>query len=69
MVTLSVRVGGMVKVGEAFVTVENKSGQIVRLVFDAPDDVPIQRVERKVSLPISYGISGRARRQLKNSAE
>ena len=44
MLKLELRVGESVKIGDATVTLEDKSGKIARLSIDAAKSVPIQRV-------------------------
>ncbi len=44
MLKIEIRVGESVKIGDATVTLEDKSGKIARLSIDAPKSVPIQRM-------------------------
>ncbi len=44
MLKLELRVGESVKIGDAVVTLEDKSGRIARLAIEADKSVPIQRV-------------------------
>jgi sRNA-binding carbon storage regulator CsrA len=58
MLNLHVRVGETVKIGDvATVTVEQKSGQMVRLVFDADRSLPITIVEPGKKA-VSWGLTG-----------
>lgn len=58
MLNLNVRIGETVKIGDvATVTVENKSGQSVRLVFSADKSVPITIVD-PAKQQVSWGITG-----------
>ena len=45
MLKLELRVGESVKIGDAIVTLEDKSGRIARLAIQADKSVPIQRVQ------------------------
>lgn len=45
MLKLELRVGESVKIGDAMVTLEDKSGKIARLSIEADKSVPIQRVQ------------------------
>jgi len=44
LLKLELRVGESVKIGDAVVTLEDKSGRIARLAIEADKSVPIQRV-------------------------
>jgi ABC-type transporter Mla subunit MlaD len=60
MLTLTVRVGQSVKIGDvATVKVEEKSGQAVRLTFDADRSVPIRRIpDAPRREDATYGLTG-----------
>ena len=45
MLKLELRVGESVKIGEAVITLEDKSGRIARLAIQADKSVPIHRVQ------------------------
>lgn len=45
MLKLELRVGESVKIGDAVVTLEDKSGRVARLAIQADKSVPIQRVQ------------------------
>ncbi len=45
MLKLELRVGESVKIGDAIVTLEDKSGRIARLAIQADKSVPIHRVQ------------------------
>lgn len=45
MLKLELRVGESVKIGDATITLEDKSGKIARLSIQADKSVPIQRVQ------------------------
>lgn len=45
LLKLELRVGESVKIGDAIVTLEDKSGRIARLAIQAEKSVPIQRVQ------------------------
>ena len=64
MFTLSVGVGETVRAGDCNITVRDKSGQRIKLVFDAPDGVPIHIITHPAKA-VSYGITGKIRRELK----
>ncbi len=44
MLKLELRVGESVKIGDAVVTLEDKSGKVARLAIDADKSVPIMRI-------------------------
>lgn len=43
MLKIELKVGESVRIGDAVVTLEDKSGRVARLAIDAPRSVPIQR--------------------------
>ena len=45
MLKLELRVGESVKIGDAVVTLEDKSGKVARLAIEADKSVPIVRVQ------------------------
>lgn len=45
MLKLEIRVGESIKIGNATVTLEEKSGKIARLSIEADKSIPIQRVQ------------------------
>lgn len=45
MLVIELRVGESVKIGDATVTLEDKSGKTARLSIEAPRSVPIQRLQ------------------------
>lgn len=45
MLKIELKVGESVKIGEAVVTLEDKSGRVARLAIEAPRSVPIQRTK------------------------
>jgi sRNA-binding carbon storage regulator CsrA len=49
---IEIRVGESVKIGDATVTLEDKSGKIARLSIDAPKSVPIQRMQQTIMAQI-----------------
>lgn len=46
MLVIELRVGEAVRIGQATVTLEDKSGKVARLSIEASKDVPIQRVSQ-----------------------
>lgn len=63
MLKLDIRVGESVKIGEfAVVTVEKKSGNLVRLAVQADKSVPISRSGQQSAAQIAaaVGITGKA---------
>ena len=68
MLTLNVRIGETVRIGDsATVTVEQKSGQSVRLIFDADKSVPITIVD-PTKKAVSWGLTGVRQEQQPESA-
>lgn len=62
MLKLDLRVGESIMIGNtAVVTVEDKSGRIVRLAIQADKSVPISRTHRQntVQIAASVGITGK----------
>lgn len=55
MLVLELRVGEAVRIGQATVTIEDKSGKIVRLSIEANKDVPIKRVQPSSMAEIAKG--------------
>lgn len=61
MLKLELRVGESVKIGDAVVTLEDKSGRIARLAIEADKSVPIQRVQPTTAAHMAKnGIGGLA---------
>jgi len=60
MLKIDIRPGESVKIGEAVITLEDKSGKVARLSIDAPKSVPIDRVQTHTpaSMAASMGLSG-----------
>lgn len=61
MLRIDVRVGESLKIGEATITLEQKSGQVARLAIQADRSVPIQRVQQysPARMAAMNGITGR----------
>ena len=53
MLKLELRVGESLKIGEAVLTLEDKSGRIARLAIQADKSVPIHRIERQTTAQIA----------------
>jgi sRNA-binding carbon storage regulator CsrA len=49
LLKLELRVGESVRIGDAVVTLEDKSGRIARLAIKADKSVPIQRVQETMA--------------------
>ena len=49
LLKIELRVGESVKVGDAVITLEEKSGKIARLSIQADKSVPIQRVQHTMA--------------------
>ncbi len=61
MLKLELRVGESVKIGDAVVTLEEKSGRIARLAITAPSSVPIHRVQQTMATHVAkHGMAGMA---------
>ena len=45
MLKLELRVGESVRIGDAIITLEDKSGRVARLSIEADKSVPIKRVQ------------------------
>lgn len=45
MLKIDIRPGESVKIGDAVITLEDKSGKVARLSIDADKSVPIERVQ------------------------
>ncbi|KDR25957.1 carbon storage regulator [Caballeronia zhejiangensis] len=62
MLKIDLKPGESVEIGSGIiVTLEEKSGQLARLAFQAPKSVPIKRVQSAspAQVAASYGLSGR----------
>lgn len=59
MMRIDLRPGESVRIGEATVTMEEKSGQIARLAIEADRSIPIRRVDGNTPARVAAGgISG-----------
>lgn len=57
MLKIELRVGESVKIGDAVVTLEEKSGRTARLAIKAPESVPINRVQQTMATHLAkHGI-------------
>ena len=57
MLKLELRVGESVKIGDAVITLEDKSGRLARLAIQAPQSVPIVRVQQTMATHLAkHGI-------------
>lgn len=50
MLKIELRPNEAIKIGDAIVTLESKSGQVARLAVQAPKTVPVQRVQQAPSI-------------------
>lgn len=55
MLKLDLRVGESVKIGDAIVTLEDKSGRVARLSIEASRDVPIRKIQHATVAQIVKG--------------
>ena len=53
MLKLDLRVGESVKIGDAVLTLDDKSGKIARLSIKAPASVPIQRMQHSTMAQVA----------------
>jgi len=53
LLKIEIRVGESIKIGDALVTLESKSGQIARLAIDASKDVPVHKVQSSTMAQIA----------------
>jgi len=62
MLKIDIRPGESVKIGDAIVTLEDKSGKVARLSIDADRSVPIERVKAPTpaNMAARLGLSGNA---------
>lgn len=61
MLKIDIKPGESVEIGnDIVVTLEEKSGQVARLSFQAPKSIPIRRVQSAspAQVAASYGLSG-----------
>jgi len=56
---MEVRVGESIRIGDATITLDDKSGKIARLSIEAPKTVPIQRVQTSSMAQIAQGGIGK----------
>lgn len=47
MMHVDLKIGESIKIGEATLTLDDKSGKVVRLSIDADKTIPIQRVNNE----------------------
>lgn len=47
MMHVDLKIGESIKIGEAILTLDDKSGKVVRLSIDADIAIPIQRVKNE----------------------
>ncbi len=59
MLKIELRVGESVKIGDAVVTLDEKSGRVARLSIEAPLSVPIKRTQQTMASHLAkHGIGG-----------
>lgn len=60
MLKLDLKIGESVRVGDAIITLEEKSGRVARISFQADRNVPIRRVHhgRAASIAAETGLTG-----------
>lgn len=46
LLKLELRVGESLKIGDAVITLEDKSGKTARIAVEAPETVPIHRIQQ-----------------------
>lgn len=61
MLRLDLKIGQSVRIGDAIVTLDDKSGKVAKLAIEAPKDVKVERVPdtSTAAIAASYGITGR----------
>lgn len=66
MLKMDLRPGESIRVGDAIITLEDKSGRVARIAFRADKDVPIRRVTqgRAAKVAAEAGLTGAPRRAL-----
>jgi sRNA-binding carbon storage regulator CsrA len=55
LLKIEIRVGESVKIGDAIVTLEDKSGKIARLSIEANKSVPIRKMQPSSAAQIAKG--------------
>lgn len=55
MLNLDLKIGESVKIGDAIVTVADKSGRLVRLTINASKDVPIRKLQQATMAQVAKG--------------
>ena len=66
MLKMDLRPGDSIRVGDAIITLEDKSGKVARIAFRADKDVPIRRVTqgRAARAAAETGLTGGPRAAL-----
>lgn len=61
MLRLDLKIGQSVRIGDAIVTLDDKSGRLAKISIEAPKSVKIERIPEitESSLAAKYGITGR----------
>lgn len=55
MLKLELRVGDSVRIGDAVVTLEDKSGRAARLSIKAPESMPIRKIQQTTPAMLAKG--------------
>lgn len=61
MLRINLKVGESLRIGNAVITLEEKSGKAARIAIDAPRDIAVNRVEQNTAahLAAAGGITGK----------
>ena len=55
MLVLDLKVGESIKIGDAVITLEDKSGKYARLLINADKSIPVKRVQSSTMAQIAKG--------------
>jgi sRNA-binding carbon storage regulator CsrA len=60
MLRLDLKIGQSIKIGDAIVTLEDKSGRVAKLAIEAPQSVRVERVPQLTPASLAaQGITGK----------
>ena len=55
MLALDLKVGDSIKIGDAVITLEEKSGKYARLIINADKSIPVKRMQSSTMAQIAKG--------------
>lgn len=55
MLAIDIKVGESIKIGDAVITLEDKSGKTARLIINADKSIPVKRMQSSTMAQIAKG--------------